>query len=79
MYKHATKRLLRINDAAEYSSLSRSTLYAASRAGELVLVKIGSATRIERAELDRWLDSRIKSGSVVAWPQPLKRQETANG
>lgn len=51
------KRFFKINEATEYSGLSRSTLYAASKAGQLTFTKFGGATRIERDDLDAFLDA----------------------
>lgn len=52
-----TKRFFKINEAAEYSALSRSTLYAAHKAGLINFTKFGDATRIEKADLDAYLDA----------------------
>ena len=50
-------RLLRVDDAAEYMGLGRTSIYAEIRAKRLAIVKIGKATRLELTELDRWLDN----------------------
>lgn len=55
------RRLVRLSEATVYSAMSRSTLYAEIKAGHLKLTKIGHASRIEIAELDRWIDE--KSGA----------------
>lgn len=57
-----TQRLLTIKEASHRSSMGRTTLYDEAKAGRLRLVKIGAATRIEVAELDRWIDERIAEG-----------------
>ena len=51
-----TKRYFKINEAAHYSGLSRSSLYEAHKRGELEFTKFGSATRIEKSDLDKFLD-----------------------
>lgn len=52
-----TKRFFRIAEAVTYSGLSRSSLYAANKSGQLAFVKFGGATRIELKDLDAYLDS----------------------
>lgn len=52
-------RLLNIRDSASYAATSRSTLYAEEKAGRIKFVKLGTATRIEVAELDRWIDAKM--------------------
>ena len=53
------KRLYKILEAASYTGFSKATLYLEAKAGNLKLIKIGGATRIEKAELDRWIDAKI--------------------
>jgi len=48
-------RLMRINDAADYCGMSRATLYSEWKKGNLKFVKMFGATRIEFAELNRWI------------------------
>lgn len=52
-----TKRYFKIPEAVDYSGHSRSTLYEAHKRGELIFTKFGGATRIEKADLDAYLDS----------------------
>lgn len=49
-------RLMRINDAAAYSGMSRATLYSERKKGNLQFVKMFGATRIELSELNRWIN-----------------------
>ncbi|SFF17141.1 DNA binding domain-containing protein, excisionase family [Sulfitobacter brevis] len=51
-----TKRYFTLKEATEYSALSRSTLYAEEAKGRLVFTKFGAATRIEKCDLDTFLD-----------------------
>lgn len=53
------KRLYKLLEAARYTGFSRATLYVEAREGRLKLHKIGGATRIEKSELDRWIDQKI--------------------
>jgi len=58
-----TKRYFKVQEAVEYSGHSRSSLYEAHKRGELVFTKFGGATRIERSDLDAFLD---RTGVKVA-------------
>ena len=53
-----TKRFFKISEATDYCSLSRSSLYDAHKRGELKFTKFGSATRIEKSDLDQYLDRK---------------------
>lgn len=53
------RRLLTVKQAAEYAGMSRSTLYDEAKAGRLQMVKLGAATRIERAAIDAWINAKI--------------------
>lgn len=66
-------RLFAVNDACRYLTIGRSAFYEEVRAGRLRLIKLGGATRVERAELDRWLDARIADDAATlceAWAKP---------
>jgi excisionase family DNA binding protein len=54
-------RLLSICDSATYAATSRSTLYVEEKAGRIKFLKMGSSTRIEVSELDRWINEKTKS------------------
>ncbi|WP_297778638.1 helix-turn-helix domain-containing protein [uncultured Roseovarius sp.] len=51
------KRFFKVSEAVEYSGHSRSVLYEAHKRGELIFTKFGGATRIEKADLDAYLDA----------------------
>lgn len=51
------KRYYKIPEAVDYAGLSRSTLYEAHKRGELIFTKFAGATRIEKADLDAYLDA----------------------
>ncbi len=53
-----TKRFYTVLEAADYSALSRSTLYADHKVGLIKFTKFGSATRIEKTDLDAYLDAQ---------------------
>ena len=50
--------LLTIDETAEVLTCSRRMVYYEHKRGRLAFVKIGSLTRIRRAELDRYLKAR---------------------
>lgn len=54
-------RLLSVRDSAAYAATSRSTLYAAMKAGKLNYIKMGASTRIEVSELDRWINETAEA------------------
>jgi predicted DNA-binding transcriptional regulator AlpA len=53
-----TPRFLTLQGAVAYTGLSIRSLYYAIAKGEFKVAKNGGRTIVERAELDRWLDSR---------------------
>jgi len=59
-----TRRLLRINEAAIYAAISRATLYSEKSKGNIQFIKLGTATRIEVSELDRWIDETSKKSAA---------------
>ncbi|WP_171172586.1 AlpA family transcriptional regulator [Ruegeria sp. HKCCA0370] len=52
-----------VSGAVSYTGMSRATLYAEMKAGNLKCVKIGGATRFEYDELDRWFE--VKTNEVA--------------
>lgn len=51
------KRFFKVTEAASYAAISRSTLYEAHKRGDIVFTKFGGATRIEKSDLDAYLDT----------------------
>ena len=51
------KTLLRVTEAAERLSLSRSRAYELIASGELPSVRIGRSLRVPVAALDAWVES----------------------
>jgi stalled ribosome rescue protein Dom34 len=58
--------LLNMKKAVETSSLSRSFLYEAIKAGDLKIIKIGSRTFIEPGELERFVTELIQQSEGAA-------------
>ncbi len=55
--------LLRVADAAKLLSLSRTKVYEMVEAGELPVVRIGTAVRIPHRRLLDWIEARtLQSG-----------------
>lgn len=53
-------RLFTIEGAVKYSGDSRAKLYQEAKAGNLAFVKMDGSTRIERQELDRYIDAKTR-------------------
>jgi len=51
------QKYIRISDAVERYSLSRSTFYRAIKSGEITPIKKGRAVLLEIEALDRWINS----------------------
>ena len=54
--------VLTIKDVAALLKLAEKTVYAMANAGELPAFKIRGQCRIQRAELDRWLEEQPRGG-----------------
>jgi len=70
--------LLRAEEAARALGIGRSKLYALLAAGELPVVRIGRATRIPAAALERWVEERTLP-NVTATPVANPRQWERRG
>ena len=51
------RRLLDIEEVADYTGLSVHTLYTMVSQRRVPYVKMGSRTKFDRYEIDRWIDS----------------------
>ena len=59
------KRFLNSDEAADYLGLQRTTLEAwRCRGGGPRFVKLGRAVRYRQADLDEWIESRIRENTV---------------
>ncbi|MEW6557876.1 MAG: helix-turn-helix domain-containing protein [Elusimicrobiota bacterium] len=52
------KRLLNINEAAEYMGLSKNTLYAWVCQRRIPFVKCGRLTKFDIRDIDKWIDEK---------------------
>jgi excisionase family DNA binding protein len=57
--------LLRVAEASRLMSLSRTKVYEMAEKGEIPVVRIGSAVRIPRKKLLRWIEERTVSPKDV--------------
>lgn len=59
-------RLFTVEGAVKYTGDSRSKLYQEAKNGNLQFVKMDGSTRVERIELDRYIDAKAKFASAAA-------------
>ena len=59
-----SQMLLRAEEAARALGIGRSKLYALVAAGEIPVIRIGRATRIPAAALERWVEERTVPGAA---------------
>lgn len=59
------RRLLNIQEAAQYTGLSKHTLYTMTSERRIPFVKVGRLTRFDRETLDKW----IKQQTVMPIPK----------
>lgn len=55
-------RLLRIKEAAAYMGVSRRTLEGLMATGKIPTVREGSLVRLDRGDLDQWIELRKARG-----------------
>ncbi len=55
---HASEEVLTLQEASEFLKLSKSTLYALARKGEVPARKIGRSWRFTKLSLLRWLEAQ---------------------
>ena len=51
------RRLLDIDEVADYTGLSIHTLYTMVSQGRIPYVKLGSRTKFDRSKIDQWIDA----------------------
>lgn len=56
------RRLMRIKEAATYMGVSRRTLETLMANGTLPTVREGSLVRLDRGDLDQWIEMRKSRG-----------------
>lgn len=68
------RRLLAVSEVAEATGLSPNAVYRAIWDGELRASKLRGRLRVQRADLDAWIDSNLVStrGAHEAPPAPAR-------
>ncbi len=54
------RRLLNIDEVAEYTGLSKNTLYAWVCQRRIPFVKVGRLTKFDLKDVDRWIEENKK-------------------
>jgi len=71
--EYKDKFTISINDAAEISGISKSTLYKKSALGELPVLKIGSRVLIKKTDFEEWIDSHSRKDYISMTDKPEER------
>jgi excisionase family DNA binding protein len=58
-------KLLRMADAADALSVSRSKIYELAARGEIPTVRVGASLRVPAAALDAWIAERTKAPTAA--------------
>lgn len=67
-----TRRLLNIQEVADYTGLSPHTLYTMVSQRRIPFVKLGRLTKFDLYELDRWIVSQsVKARRPLSVSAPL--------
>lgn len=65
--------LLTVAQLISLTSLSRTTCYELIARHEIQSIKVGRATRIPRASVERWISERIALAESSRAPEPIAR------
>jgi excisionase family DNA binding protein len=67
MSEASERRLIRVTEAADRLSISRSRAYLLAQRGELPgQVRLGGSIRVSAAALDRWIDEQAGAPRAIA-------------
>ncbi len=69
------KLLLRVTEAAELASVSRTTAYELIASGQWPVVRVGAAVRVPLAGLRAWVEAQTASAQVG--PSAERRDDAA--
>ncbi len=69
------KLLLRVNEAAEIASISRTVAYELIGSGQWPVVRVGTAVRVPLAGLRAWVEAQTTAGA----PKERDREAVALG
>ncbi len=70
------KLLLRVPEAAELTSVGRTTAYQLIASGEWPVVRVGTAVRVPLAGLRAWVKAQTKDGQIETEPSWLEHNHT---
>jgi len=59
------KRLLNINETAEYMGLSKNTLYSWVWQRRIPFVKCGRLTKFDIRDIDKWIEAKKVSANKI--------------
>jgi excisionase family DNA binding protein len=63
------RELMTVEECAAYTRLSRWTIYTFVCKKRIPYIKLGRRTLFDRAEIDRWIQSKSKKVSAVSLPR----------
>lgn len=76
---HVTRdEIMTLQEVAEYLKLSERTIYGYAQKDILPGIKIGSAWRFRRSELDKWLEEQRSLTESSASRKKVARQEESH-
>ena len=58
-------QLLRVGEFCERYAVSRATFYRLVKRGDLVIYKVGCASRVKLSDAEAWLASLSNTGDVI--------------
>jgi len=60
--KTNSKRVMTVQEVAQYLRLSQAKVYRLAQAGEIPAMRIGKSWRFRKDLIDEWFDKRVKKG-----------------
>jgi len=75
LFGRTMRKLLTLNEAAEYLGISKLTLYGWVSERKLAFIKVGRLVKFNQEHLDRWIDHH----TVKARPVSQGRVDVSSG
>lgn len=63
------RELMSVEECATYTRLSKWTIYTFVCKRRIPYIKLGRRTLFDRAEIDRWIQSKCRKVSAVSLPK----------
>jgi len=60
--KTNSKRVMTVQEVAQYLRLSQAKVYRLAQAGEIPAMRIGKSWRFRKDLIDEWFDKQVKKG-----------------